>query len=182
MTLPLNIYYHLSDKILPPGTVLESRFGVSAGERRIYDIIGSALKEGESVLKSVLLSNALNANVLPMYLKEIIFEQVRITQFPDRPPRLGGFSLCPTLDDIKKFQHAVFPERKYFYACEVKGGVNAILDLSLVAQSDVLLPIVDQLKILRERAIQYWSGNHSNNTILELVTTGKVTILQAETP
>jgi hypothetical protein len=182
MPSTLNTYYHLSANILSPGTVLESRFGVSPREQNLYAIIRSALIDGPLVLKSILLNDAMNNKdpFLPMYLKESILEQVRITQFPNRPPRLGGFFLCPTLDDIRKFRNT-FPERQYVYTCKVEGGVNAILDLTLVGRTDSLLPIADQLNSLRQRAVQYWSGNRSDHPIIEVVTNGIVTIVEAVT-
>ena len=182
MTSIVNPYYHLSANILSQGTILKSRFGVSPDEQHLYAIIRSALIEGPLVLKSILLNDAINNKdpLLPMYLKESILEQVRITQFPDRPSRLGGIFLCPTLDDIGKFRN-IFPERQYIYTCKVEGGVKAILDLTLVTRADNLLPIADQLDSLRQRAVQYWSGNHSDLPIMEVVTNGKVTVLMGKT-
>ena len=177
-----NTYYHLSVNQLSPGTVLESRFGVSNRERRIYDIVHSAIVEGPLVLKSILLAESYllaaqdHDGCLPMYLKEIIFEQIRKEQFPNRPPRLGSKFLCPTLGDINKLK-ATFPERTYVYSCEINEGVSATLDLIFARSTTNLFPIDAQLNQLRTDAFHYWNGDLSNNPIMEVVTSGKVIIL-----
>lgn len=179
--------YHLSATPLAAGTVLESRFGTSPGEQRTYGLIRSALAEGPSVLKSLLLGEALFLTMsrsegpvlyLPMHLKESVLEQVRISEFPDKPPRLGGVFLCPTLNDMDLFRKT-FPERQYLYFCKIEGGVQVTLDLMHVATVDILLPVSDQLRQLMQRARRYWNGDHSDNPIMEIVTNGTVTIIHS---
>ena len=156
---------------------------MSGREKHIYQIVRSAINEGIPVLKSILLYDEFLAQVnkksssLPFYLKESILEETRATEFPDKPSRLGGIFLCPTLDDIKRFQEKIRPDNHYIYTCEIEGGTSATCDLWLVSRANVLLPIADQFDVLKERAIDYWNGNQTQSPIMEIVTNGKVTII-----
>jgi len=175
--------YHTSNVPLEPGTVLESRFGTDEVARRVYQIVFSALREGEWGMKSLLLADALSAarqkgdGLLPMFLKEAVFEAVRTSEFADSPPRLGGCFLCPTIDDARKWQKHV-GDRPHVHVCQVVGGRRGRFDLTLARQTDSLEPIRLQIQDLTNRARQYWKGDADSDPIWEIVTDGKVTITE----
>ena len=111
---------------------------------------------------------------LRIYLKESVLEIIRACDFPDKPRRLGSVFLCPTLEDAKLYQKFM-GDRPHLYVCDMEGDSH-LADLGFVQSADPLMPIRQQLDELRGRARRYWSGDKSDNPIMEIITSGRVAI------
>ena len=179
------LLFHSSDDELPVGTVLEGRFGVLGDQPKMYEKTFAAYAEGPAALKRLEL-NLLKLHsdwdeFLPTYIRETLFEAVRAEQFPDRPQRLGGIYLWPTLEDLNRFNSLVpkgeLHHRSNIYLCGVEGVTSPPLDLSLVRQPILLAPIDTQIRSQTSLAVRYWQGQQDQG-IWEIITHGTVTVVE----
>lgn len=177
-------FFHSSDDELPIGTVLEGRFGVVDRQPEIYAMLKFAYSSGPDALR-LLESNIRQAHPdyddwLPTYIRETIFEAVRADQFPDRPERLGGIFLWPTLEDLDRYNSLVPkgqpPHRSNVYSCDAEGATSPPLDLSLIRRTILRAPISNQISSQISLAVDYWRGRQDQG-IWEVITHGKVTVV-----
>ena len=177
--------YHASATPLPIGTVLESRF-IEDKLQFQFHAISSALKEGEAVLKSLLLSDywhQLGKPTLTFAFKETVLERIRASEFPDRPSRLASVFLSPTKHDIIRFREEVrgTNDRPHLYTCRVAADAPLFqADIAFVRGPNALAPIKEQIDYLIQQARLYWEGRKSDDPITEMLAPQRTVEITAE--
>ena len=167
-------FYHASATPLAIGTPLECRF-IKEDLQFQFHAISSALKEGEAVLKSLLLSDywhQLGKPTLTFAFKETVLERVRASEFPDRPSRLSSVFLSPTKRDIIRFREDVrgTNDRPHLYTCRVAADAPLFqADMAFVRGANPLSPIKEQMDYLVQRARLYWQGQENDDPITEVL-------------
>ncbi|WP_077324760.1 DUF2441 domain-containing protein [Virgibacillus siamensis] len=141
-------YFHVSNDVLEKGEMLECKYGKVILDERYYSYS--------------------NYNH-DQYLREIIFEEVRTTNFANKPSRLKSIYL---FDDIRlALKYKGDLKKKYIYTIRVDDGSRLLrTDMNLIN-----LSVKKSIAEIRSLASCYFSeGNETENP--EVICEGRVCI------
>lgn len=134
-------------------------------------------------IRKLLLSDSPQLGVLdPTGLKplnavvaiEVVFEDVRVSEFPQRPSRWTSTHLCASEADVVEFALKYQPIRNYIYEVAVDPSVEGfkadqiLLNAGLSDSGDP----VTEISQMKERARRYWSGELTRNPFVEVIVPG----------
>ncbi|MDN4605902.1 DUF2441 domain-containing protein [Sporosarcina highlanderae] len=105
------------------------------------------------------------------YLREMIIEEVRAINYPEKPSRLNAVYL---FDDIRlAMQYKEGQKYKYIYQVEVEGGASIHKgDMTLIDMT-----VCRSVNEIRTYAKSYYSSENSMNPLHELLLDGKVMVV-----
>ena len=124
-----------------------------------------------------ILKNFNDSKYYSMLLKEYIFEDIRINEFPDKPSRMKCIFLAPQSVDLKEFA------KMMNFGGELKYLEIQPLDDSKVHFANISLlncdPLDHEVKINNAR--EYWNGNDEITKDTEVLYEGEFIITQVLT-
>ena len=108
-----------------------------------------------------------------LFSRELIFEQIRLSEFPEKPSRLESIFLCLDEATIKEFKIATNRNLDIIYKVELvdSGEPQHTGDYTL---ADIQRN--DNFFSLKEKAIKYWKGE--GITKAELITTSRIQVIE----
>ncbi|MGR2746490.1 DUF2441 domain-containing protein [Bacillus sp. N6] len=132
----MKVFYHVSNDEFKNGTIL----------RPIY---------GETVCNEKFFSGDFAAYTL--YLKEKIFEEVRVEEFPSLPSRIKSVYVVTDLESANKYKKD--SEKKYIYEVEVENHDESLkVDMSWMD-----LSMFQRYEVVREMARYYFNQKSVND-------------------
>lgn len=117
--------------------------------------------------------DALNESLL--FVRELIFEQVRLAEFADKPSRRCCVFLAPDTQDAFDYWRPLNGGNSVAYRVLVEGNVHTAAEIWTGLD-------VASLGEFQQRARNYWSGANAETLPAEIIAEGKVTVLDAVTP
>lgn len=132
-----------------PGTILNVKYGQSVLDRNIYSI---------------------NDHYWSQYVKEVLFEEVRKTNFPFLPSRLNSIYLVDSLEMAEEFKSK--QNRKFIYRVTVDTSKEILrADMKLLDMSNR-----QSIEIVKQLAYNYFSGGSTTKPFYECLIEGQVVI------
>ncbi|MGU7369049.1 DUF2441 domain-containing protein [Bacillus cereus] len=132
----MKVFYHVSNIELSEGTIIEPRYG-------------------DTLNSPVYFMN--DYNKFSQYLKESIFEDIRINKFPSLPSRVKSVYLWRNIEDAMKYKTKY--EKKYIYEVEVEEPELAKeFDMSWMDLTDC-----QYYESIKKIAEYYYSGKSAND-------------------
>lgn len=112
----------------------------------------------------------------PELLKEYVFEDVRIHEFPERPSRRSCLYAIPEKKNPSEYAAALgFNDGQYCSALKIKPLADAIVHVAPLKYLDC-----DGLDIagMEDQARRYWNGPKSEEELVEVLIDGSVEIIE----
>ena len=132
----MKVFYHVSNEKLEKGMILRSTYGETVCN--------------EDFFKG-------NYDGYALYLKEKIFEEVRIEEFPVLPSRIKSVYLVTDLENANKYKKEY--EKKYIYEVEIENVDDSIsVDMSWMD-----LSMFQRYEVVKEMARYYYSNKSVND-------------------
>ncbi|PAW41274.1 DUF2441 domain-containing protein [Bacillus toyonensis] len=129
-------FYHVSNDKLKMGTILRSKYGETVCNERFF---------------------VNNHQGYTLYLKEKIFEEIRIEEFPSFPSRIKSIYLVTDLESAIKYKED--KEKKYIYEVETENADEALsVDMSWMD-----LSMFQRYEVVREMARYYYNQRSVND-------------------
>jgi hypothetical protein len=119
--------------------------------------------------------NPITPHTLPYLLRELIFEKIRLEEYPYRPSRLNSIMACANLESAKEFKS--LPGRQFDIIYEVEP-----LDIkSKLFEADwslILPPLNKSIAQVEQEARNYWSGFISHENKKEILIDSDIRIIK----
>ncbi|MBS9803113.1 DUF2441 domain-containing protein [Bacillus toyonensis] len=129
-------FYHVSNDKLKMGTILRPQYGESVCNERLF---------------------VNNNQRYAQYLKEKIFEEIRIEEFPSLPSRIKSVYIVRDLESAIKYKED--KEKKYIYEVEIENVDEALsVDMSWMD-----LSMFQRYEVVREMARYYYNQKSVND-------------------
>ncbi|MBK8399449.1 MAG: DUF2441 domain-containing protein [Leptospiraceae bacterium] len=96
----------------------------------------------------------------PNTLKELIYENIRLRYFPNLPSRLSSIFVCPSLEEIIKYQRSNNKVTEVIHKVKL---VNEDANRTMADWSKFILSQNDSFEMAEQRAKDYWSRNNIQN-------------------
>lgn len=128
--------------------------------------IGSIIQKGN--WGRIMSLNQINPNSSLYLLREIIFERIRLEEYPERPSRLKSIMVCSNLESAKEFKKEAGRQFDILYEVEpLNISSNSFdADWSLITS-----PLNKTIIQVEEEARNYWRGlilhENKKETILD---------------
>ncbi len=132
--------------------------------------VGSVIRPGNwgRILRSYTPQAYPNAWVL---IRELVWEEVRLRYFPDKPSRFEGIFVCLNEEDLNEFRATANRRLDLPYEVELvdPSASSHVGDLTLANMQNM-----DSVTVFEQRAAQYWQG--TNIVKSELITVSPIRI------
>lgn len=198
------VYFHINRVVNRPSTKMwnvgdtieigrkvNPYFSFMESERKTYTVrmfdLTTQKLSGKQLLNAVCSGQASCLNVaeialdivdhLVTYVREIIWEDIRKSEFPHLPSRQRCIWLIADVEGLKFWLQNLDLEEQVFQILKVKveGKLHIANDEHLLTDSEPMLKTI-------ERARQYWSGSKDNATSREILFEGNLTVLDIVDP
>jgi hypothetical protein len=178
-------YYHVSRGPVPMGAALESRYFKLGDDARVLRIVRDAADMGAGTLRLLLLTEALidlktgspSSDLLATAYMEVVYEEIRAAEFPERPSRLDCVFLLDAEEGAEQFRRAVRNGKGAILICDIEAGEPFRADMNHICPADVHSPDVGREKMV-EAARVYWSGELAADARTEVLVSGRVVVLR----
>jgi len=107
-------------------------------------------------------------------LKEVIFENVRQQEYPERPSRFESIFLCPNVDSLRNFVNTQNRPYDLLYDVELIGNNPKMFetDWKVLPRNNVNLAAV------KEAAHKYWAPKNVRNDQKEILVESDIRIIR----
>ena len=178
-------YWHTSMADLGPGPAMNPH----AQDTGYMHMVRQALANGVPFLETLLHADWMDASRdgggtrLTDRLIEVIFEDVRASEFADRPPRVGSVHLFRSIEAARLFNTRFRQGNGRIYRCLIQQGTPFASYMDWVNPGIYLgQPIAPQLEEMRQRARSYWQAViPPNPEFSEALVQGSVIVVAQET-
>ena len=178
-------YYHVSRGPVPMGAALESRYFKHGDDAMVLRIVQDAASMGPETLRLLLLTEALidlkigspSSDLLAAAYLEVVYEEIRAAEFPQRPSRLDCVFLLDAEEGAEQFRRASRNGRGAILICDVEAGEPFRADMNQIRPPDVHSPDVGRDRML-EAARAYWGGELASDARPEVLISGRVVVLR----
>lgn len=174
--------FHLSKATLSPGSTIGGRFfaGEAGDASHLMLIVRDVLGMGADAIRLLMLFDDLMFERFPAWkdgglartdkaLQELIFETVHTTNFPDKPSRVGGAFLFPTVGHAERFRDEIQGGAGHIYKCSIAQESPFVGDMELIEAAEPHRSIEEELARIRVLAERYWAGEMGNDSWPEIV-------------
>lgn len=96
----------------------------------------------------------------PNILKELIYENVRLRLYPAYPSRLNSIFVCPSLEEIIKYQKITSKVTEVIHKVKL---VNVEANKTMTDWNKFTLAQNDSYELAEQRAREYWEGKNIAN-------------------
>lgn len=103
--------------------------------------------------------------------RELFWESVRLSEFPDRPSRQRCLWLCPSLENARDWLSRLESKNYQILKVSVNGRLHTANELLLLGDSE-------PLEITRAKAREYWQGLQVEGCREEILFEGKMKVLE----
>lgn len=111
------------------------------------------------------------ANHFLMLARELVWENVRLAEFPDAPSRQRCIWLIRTLEDTKRWISQLGFQPNYYWVVQVR-VTGRLLDVD----ANLLAGDSEPLQTWYEKASRYWMGKNSENPLPEVLFEGMIRV------
>jgi hypothetical protein len=178
-------YYHVSRGPVPMGTVLESRYFNAGDPARVLRIVQDAASSGPETLRLLLLTEALidlktgtpSSDLVASAYTEVLYEEIRAAEFPERPSRLDCVFLLDAEEGAERWRQAARNGKGAILICDIEAGDPFRADMNALLLPDVHSPDVGRERMV-EAARAYWSGDLAADARTEVLVSGRVVVLR----
>jgi hypothetical protein len=143
-------YFHVSKNNIEDGSILEPRYGMVVQSPRFFRA---------------------NDHNHDLYMKEMIFEEIRTKKYSFRPSRLSSIYLFAELESARLYPQKINAEyvMNTFQVQFLSSGSIAEFDMTWLD-----LAGRESYEKIKDIANRYWSGEHTENKYIEVLFAGKV--------
>ncbi|MGB0983102.1 MAG: DUF2441 domain-containing protein [Saprospiraceae bacterium] len=143
--------------------------------KKYYHISKREIRAGANLTQSIYGERIIDARTVEadynLYIKEKIFEDVRLQHFPEAPSRLNCVFLYDSIETARFYWATAYSYQAYLYEVEIKKGTP------FTAEMDLLNCDGKRYTLLKKNAHKYWNQIfHPNSHTLESLLDGKATV------